>query len=163
MAAPHPVAGRHHRVTSDYAFASRWTVARSRESLWDVLETLLDTDDPMVWWPSVHVEQYDGSSMSLRADSPFGYSLRFDVADLRAQRPDQLTFIAHGDLRGNGVVQFVAAGQATCHLDIDWKVSLDRVWMRRTSWLLRPLFRAGHSLIMRQGQRRLNRWLNATP
>lgn len=146
-------------MTPDYAFASRWTVARSRDSLWDVFEHLLGTDDPMLWWPSVHVENYDGVTMSLRADSAFGYSLRFRLTNLQVRRPGILTFIAQGDLRGTGVVSFVEAGDMACHLDIAWKVSVDRRWMRRSSWLLRPVFRAGHTLIMRQGQKRLNAWL----
>lgn len=146
-------------MTADYAFVSRWTVARSRESLWDVLELLLETDDPMVWWPAVQVRSYDGQTMTVRAASAFGYALTFSMTDLDARRPDRLTFAASGDLRGAGVVTFSDSQTDSCVMDIDWQVTTDRGWMRRTSWLLRPLFTVGHLLIMRQGQRHLNAWL----
>lgn len=146
-------------MTADYVFVSRWNIARSRESLWDTLDDLLATDDPMVWWPSVHVQGYDGSTMTVRAASVFGYSLTFDLADLEARRPDRLTFSATGDLRGRGVVTFAESSDDTCSMMIDWRVAADRRWMRRTEWLLRPVFVAGHGLIMRQGEKRLNSWL----
>jgi hypothetical protein len=46
-------------------------------------------------------------------------------------------------------------------MDIDWRVATDRRWMRWTGWLLRPVFVAGHHLIMRQGEKNLNAWLSA--
>lgn len=146
-------------MTARYVFVSRWTIARSRDSLWDVLDDLLATDDPMVWWPSVTVQRYDGSAMTVRAASAFGYSLTFELADLEARRPDRLTFAATGDLRGHGVVTFVDQGCDGCEMEIDWRVEADRRWMRWTGWLLRSLFVAGHALIMRQGEKNLNRWL----
>lgn len=146
-------------MTADYVFESRWQVARSRDSLWDALDHLLDTDDPMVWWPSVQVQRYDGSTMTVRAASAFGYSLTFELADLQAHRPDRLTFSATGDLRGSGVVTFAESGPASCAMTIDWRVAADRRWMRWTGWLLRPVFVAGHWLIMRQGEKKLNAWL----
>lgn len=150
-------------MTSSYVFVSRWSIARSRDSLWDVLDDLLATDDPMVWWPSVSVQRYDGSVMTVRAASAFGYSLTFDLADLEASRPDRLTFNATGDLRGRGVVTFADHGPRRCEMDIDWRVDTDRRWMRWTGWLLRPLFVAGHALIMRQGEKKLNAWLARQP
>lgn len=146
-------------MSADYAFVSQWTVARSRESLWDVLEKLLATDDPMIWWPSVQVRNYDGETMTVRAASAFGYALTFSMTDLDVRRPDRLTFAANGDLRGTGVVTFVEADAETSVMEIDWRVVADRRWMRWSGWLLRPLFTAGHTLIMRQGERHLNTWL----
>lgn len=146
-------------MSADYAFVSRWTVARSRESLWDVLEDLLATDDPMPWWPAVQVQSYDGTSMTVRAASAFGYALTFSMTDLDVRRPDRLTFQANGDLRGSGAVTFVDADATSCVMEIDWRVVTDRRWMRLTGWFLRPIFRAGHTLIMRQGEKHLNTWL----
>lgn len=147
-------------MSSDYVFVSRWIVPRTRESLWDVLEGLLDTDDPMVWWPAVNVQDYDGDKMTVRAASAFGYSLTFTLTDLTAQRPDRLTFAARGDLRGAGVVTFEESDASSCTMEIDWQVRADRRWMRWSGWLLRPLFRAGHTIIMRQGEKHLNAWLS---
>lgn len=150
-------------MSSEYQLVSQWSVARSREDLWDVLDEWLATDDPMVWWPSVHTESYDGDTLRLRARSVLGYALRFCLDDLTRRRPESLSFTSTGDLRGSGVVTFIEQGPSSCSMRIDWRVAVDRRWMRWTGWLLRPAFVAGHHLIMRQGERNLQRWLETQP
>lgn len=145
-------------MNSDYGFRTRWEVACGRESLWNALESLLAGDDPMVWWPSVEVTHYDDDKLAVRAASRFGYRLTFRLTDLQLSRPDRLTFRSEGDLRGSGGVTFVDLDDASA-MDIDWRVTIDRRWMRWTGWALRPMFVAGHHLIMRQGEKHLNRWL----
>jgi len=147
-------------MNSEYMFRSRWHVGHTRESLWDSLEALLETDDPMPWWPSVQVTHYDGDDLELRAASFLGYALTFRLADLESFRPERLTFTSKGDLRGTGEVTFVDLG-ARSAMDIYWRVATDRPWMRRTAWVLRPLFVGAHHLIMRQGEKHLNEWLDA--
>jgi hypothetical protein len=147
-------------MNSAYEFRSRWHVGHSRESLWDSLEALLATDNPIPWWPSVQVTYYDGDDLELRAASHLGYALTFRLADLESYRPDRLTFTSSGDLRGTGEVTFVDLG-ARSAMDIDWHVATDRRWMRWSTWVLRPVFVAGHHLIMRQGEKHLNAWLDA--
>ncbi|NRQ50654.1 hypothetical protein [Aeromicrobium stalagmiti] len=146
-------------MNSDYVLVSRWSVPLSRENLWDVLDELLATDDPMVWWPSVQVTAYDGDTMTVRASSAFGYALTFSLADLTARRPDSLTFTSVGDLRGSGDVTFADLGPRGCAMTIDWRVATDRRWMQVTGWVLRPVFVAGHHLIMRQGEKHLRAYL----
>ena len=146
-------------MNSTYEFHSRWRVSCSRESLWDEVEALLASDDPMAWWGHVEVVAYDGSNLSLRASSRFGYRLAFRLTTLQLSRPERLTFDASGDLRGNGVVTFVEGVDNSSYMDIDWRVRTDRRWMRWSGWLLRPVFVAGHHLIMRQGEKHLNLWL----
>lgn len=146
-------------MNSDYAFVSRWPVALSRERLWDVVEDLLASDNPLVWWPSVQVSDYDGSAMRVRVRSALGYAVTFTMADLATRRPDSLRFTASGDLQGSGNVSFVPDGPAACVVVIDWRVTTRRRWMRRTAWVLRPAFVAGHHLVMRQGRRHLVAWL----
>lgn len=148
-------------MNSDYVLISRWRVDRSRESLWNVLEALLATPDPLPWWPSVHVTAYDGDNLDVRASSGLGYAVTFRLANLQVHRPDRLSFTSEGDLRGRGVVTFVELTPETSAMDIDWRVATDRRWMRRTSWLLRPVFVAGHRIVMRQGEKHLNEWLQA--
>lgn len=148
-------------MASDFAFVSTWSVACSRDELWDVLEQLLATSDPMIWWPSLDVTGYDGRTMSVRARSGLGYALDFVMDDLETHRPDALTFSATGDLRGTGVVTIRELGADACAMDIDWRVAADRGWIRRSAWLLRPVFVAGHHLVMRRGEKHFNRWLAA--
>lgn len=148
-------------MNSDYVLVSRWRVNCSRESLWDVLEGLLATSDPLPWWPSVQVTAYDGDDLDVRAASGLGYAVTFRLGNLKTHRPGRLTFTAEGDLRGRGEVTFVELTHETSAMDIDWRVATDRRWMRWTAWLLRPVFVAGHHIVMRQGEKHLNAWLAA--
>lgn len=149
-------------MNSNYELHSRWQVVRGRESLWDELEGLLASDDPMAWWKSVEVVDYDGSNLLVRAASRFGYRLTFELRNLHLSRPERLTFDSAGELRGHGVVTFTDGGDGlSSAMDIDWRVAVDRRWMRWTGWLLRPVFVAGHHLIMGQGEKNLNAWLSA--
>lgn len=149
-------------MNSRYEFHSRWQLVVKRESLWDELEALLASDDPMVWWAPVEVLAYDGRNLSLRAASRFGYRLAFRLTNLQLSRPERLTFDSVGDLRGDGVVTCTDGSDGrSSAMDIDWRVATERRWMRWTGWLLRPLFVAGHHMIMRQGEKSLNRWLAA--
>ena len=148
-------------MNSDYVLVSRWRVDRDRESLWDVLEALLKTSDPLPWWPSVQVTAYDGDNLDLRAASGLGYSVTFRLANLQSSRPERLSFTSEGDLRGSGEVRFLELTSDSSEMDIDWRVATDRRWMRWTAWILRPVFVAGHHIVMRQGEKHLNAWLAA--
>ncbi len=109
----------------------------------------------------MQVTAYDGDNLDLRAASGLGYAVTFRLANLKSQRPDRLTFTSEGDLRGSGEVTFLELTPETSEMDIDWRVATDRRWMRWTAWILRPVFVAGHHIVMRQGEKHLNAWLHA--
>lgn len=142
-----------------YELHSRWDLVVSREVLWDGLESLLDSDDPMAWWPSVHVASYADGTLDVRASSHLGYTLRFRLHDLETHRPEAMTVASDGDLRGSGTLSFSDVSPDRSAIDIQWNVSVDRAWMKATSWVLRPIFALGHHLVMAQGEKRLNQWL----
>lgn len=144
-----------------YELNSGWSLTATADAVWDALESLLATDDPFPWWPSVRVVAGDGSALQLEARSIFGYVVRFRLHDL-VRRPSRcLTFASDGDLRGQGSVTIRPVNASSCLAEIQWNVSADRAWMRATSWLLRPIFVAGHHVLMRQGEKNFNRWLAA--
>lgn len=142
-----------------YELHSRWELGLSRDDVWDGLEELLASDDPMSWWPSVHVEDRTDGDLNVRASSHLGYGLRFRIHDLQTDRPNSLTIASDGDLRGHGVLTFAEVSTHGSAIDVQWNVSVDRAWMKATSWLLRPVFALGHHLVMAQGEKRLNQWL----
>lgn len=146
---------------SAFDLVSRWSLPAARDVVWDAVDELLASDDPLAWWPSLRVDDYDGSVVRVQVRSAFGYRLRFTLTDLQASPPHALTFAATGDLRGRGRATFTDAGPRRCEVLIEWNVDTRRRWMRRTGWLLRPVFVAGHHLVMRQGRRHLTAWLHA--
>lgn len=142
-----------------YELHSRWDMSASRDAVWNGLEELLASDDPMSWWPAVRVERREGDDLNVRASSHLGYTLRFRLHDLQTHRPETLTIASDGDLRGHGTLTFAESSDSSSTIDVQWNVSVDRTWMKATSWLLRPVFGLGHGLVMAQGEKRLNRWL----
>ena len=113
----------------------------------------------MIWWPSVQVTESVPGKVTLRTRSRFGYHLDFWLTDLVLDEPDQMRFAADGDLAGRGLVTFTSARPLSTAMLIDWQVSTVRPWMRRSSWLLRPVFLLGHRLVMREGERRFAAWV----
>lgn len=146
-------------MANAYKMTSRWDIQVSRDALWEVFDEILDSPDPMPWWSEVRVISNDGTSMSLEARSPIGYTLRFRVHDLVADKPDTLTYASDGDLRGSGSTTFRSISADSCVLHFAWDVSVDRAWMRATSLVLRPLFILGHNAVMAQGEKKFNGWL----
>ncbi|MEO6473202.1 MAG: hypothetical protein ABIR57_14475 [Aeromicrobium sp.] len=142
-----------------YEFRSRWEIPTSRDDLWDAIEVLLASDNPMPWWTAVSVLDYRGGDLLLRAKSHIGYTLEFRLNDLVATRPETMTFDSDGDLRGSGNLSFVDIDADRSAIDIHWHVGVDRAWMKATSWILRPVFTLGHHLVMNQGERKFNSWL----
>lgn len=117
----------------------------------------------MIWWPSVHATESIPGRLSLRARSRFGYSLDFRLTHLKLEQPERMRFAAEGDLAGHGVIMFEDRGPAQTAMLIDWQVDTSRAWMRRTSWLLRPVFTLAHHRIMHEGERRFAGWVIDQP
>lgn len=142
-----------------YAFRSRWDLPVERRRLWEVVQEALGAEDPIPWWGRVRVVGRDDGELHLVAESGLGYRLRFTIDQLELNRPDTMTFRATGDLVGRAVLRFVPVGRHRTLLLINWDVEVTRPWMRRTDAVLRPVFTAAHHVVMRQGERRLRRWL----
>lgn len=149
------------RAARRYHFRTRWRVEQGCEDLWDTLEQLLASDDPMPWWRSVRVVGHHGDELDLVANSVLGYRLAFTVYDLDLVRPTSIRLRSRGDLDGHAFLTFTPEGGATTRVDVEWNVAATRRWMQRLDPVLRPAFVLAHGVIMWTGQRRLNRWLAA--
>src|SRR5690606_37481232 len=95
------------------------------------------------------------------AHSGLGYQLRFAVNELKLDRPSTMRFDVDGDVAGTGVLSFVPTGPRETTVVIDWNVRLTRRWMQRCDPVLRPVFVTAHRVVMRRGERRLQRWLKS--
>lgn len=138
-----------------FTFRSTWPVPVDASRLWELIGVLLESDDPMVWWPSVRTLAYSGDRLTVEADSRLGYRLEFSLTDLRVDRPHGLSFRGEGELDGAGRVAVTGAPTAT--LVIDWTATPRPGWMQGR-WL-RPWLRLGHRLVMRQGRRHFTAWV----
>lgn len=143
---------------SQYSFITHWLVGERSDRLWDLLSDGLNRGDPLPWWGMVQAISSDTESIRLQANSGLGYRLDFHVFDLHEVPGRKLSFRVDGDLDGDGVVMFTGMGPQSI-LTIHWHVSVQKSWMRRSQWLLRPVFYRAHTLVMAIGHRRLKKWL----
>lgn len=144
--------------TSRYVLRSRWRLPLDVAAAWDVVESLLSSPDPFVWWDAVTVQDRADDRLRVVTRSHAGYVLRFELHDLDVRRPDRVTVRAVGDLDGHGTIRVRPDGAGSV-IDVDWQVETTRAWMRRTAPVMRPVFVAAHAMVMRQGRRAFVRWL----
>lgn len=139
---------------------SVWRVDASVKACWDFLVS--PSQHWVDWWPSlrsIDVERTDdvvGSTAACVWRSPLGHALRFTLTLTDLAPGEQIVLVSDGDLSGAGTIEFSQNGNGT-RLDIDWQIHTTRRWMNLTGLVLRPLFTWGHNVVMRTGERGLNR------
>ena len=149
-----------------YRFVTNWQVHASCEDVSDVLE---DTDRISVWWPSVYrecavVERGGEHALGRRVEVTtkgfLPYLLRWRYIVVEQNYPHGSRIVADGDLEGDGRWTLRQNGDDT-DVTYEWTVRANHAFVRRFSWLLRPLFAANHNWTMRDGLRGLQRQLAA--
>ncbi|TDE13444.1 SRPBCC family protein [Jiangella asiatica] len=145
-----------------YELASTWRVAAPLDRTWAFLTDPGQRWDD--WWPnleSIDVRRTTdlvGSVAACRWRSPGGYALTFTLV-LAEVDPGRLVVLdVDGDLLGQSAVRFTHDGDGS-RLDIDLRVRTTRAWMNVAGVVLHPLFRFGHRVVMRRGERGLSRVL----
>lgn len=145
-----------------YALGSTWRVAAPLERTWAFLT------DPgqrwSDWWPSLEsievrrTPALTGSTAACRWRSPIGYALTFSLTLTGVDPERRVVLDIDGDLSGRSEVRFGPEGTGS-RLDIDLHVRTTRPWMNVAGVMLHPVFRLGHGVVMRRGERGLGRVL----
>jgi len=147
-----------------YRFTTRWQVAARCEDVSDALE---DTDRISRWWPSVYREctilerggeHGLGRRVAVTTKGFLPYLIRWQFTVVEELYPYGSRIVATGDLEGEGrwTLRPVDGGSAVTY---EWTVRANHAFIRRFSWLLRPLFSLNHNWTMQQGLRGLRREL----
>jgi hypothetical protein len=148
---------------NEFHFVSRWHVSASRSA---TFERLIDIGGFARWWPGFHTTASRapptavGHAAHVELRSLIPVALRFDLLIVSAVENEELCAAAEGDLRGSARVHLREA-QASTEVVFDWNVALEHPWLRPLSMPFRPLFVLSHDLMMRRGERGLERVLNA--
>lgn len=139
-----------------FVLTSRWHVAAAPAAVWVLLAEI---EAWPRWWRYVKRARIvsrsattpvgDVAAIDWRSALPYGLKLR--VATTASERPRLLEGHADGDLRGVGTWLIEAADDGGSDVTYRWEVALERPWMRRFAWLLRPLFEWNHFVVMRAG------------
>jgi uncharacterized protein YndB with AHSA1/START domain len=148
-----------------YRFLTTWVIEAERERVWDAV---YDSDSWPDWWRGVtRTERLaDGDDRGVgqrgvyhwRARLP--YTVRFEVVSTRVERPHLLEGDASGELAGVGRWRFYEDAGTTAVL-YEWNVRTTRAWMNLLAPVAKPIFRANHDWVMRNGGEGLARLLGS--
>jgi hypothetical protein len=152
-------------MTKQYHFITQW---QFEAPLSDVWQAIYDSENWPSWWKSVKSVKETvagdargiGSIRTYTLTSPMGYHLSFNI--LLTDREDLLLLqgAASGHLHGTGSWYFTEQEGVT-YVECHWQVATTVKWMNWLSFLLAPVFRYNHDLVMRNGARGLARKLQA--
>jgi hypothetical protein len=148
-----------------YRFCTTWVLEADRERVWDAI---YDSDSWPEWWRGIASTRRlaDGGEHGLgqrgvyewRARVP--YTVRFEMVSTVVERPYLLGGEASGELEGTGLWRFFSDRGATAVV-YDWNVRTTKAWMNLFGPVARPIFRANHDWVMRNGGEGLAKLLGA--
>lgn len=150
--------------SSHYDFVTQWKIPAPLERVW--AELMVPENWPC-WWRGVqNVELLQSGTDEVGTGavrrytwrSRLPYRLSFDMTTTRIQPQTLIEGTATGDLAGRGIWQLEQSNGIT-HVRYDWHVVANKWWMRRVSWLARPLFEWNHDVVMDWGRQGLIRRL----
>ena len=146
-----------------YRFSTTWVLEADREDVW---AAIYDSDSWSEWWHGIEstTRLADGDSEGIgqrgvyewRARIP--YTVRFEIVSTVVERPHRLGGDASGELEGTGLWRFFSEGDVTAVI-YDWDVRITKPWMNALGPLAKPIFRANHDWVMRNGGEGLARRL----
>lgn len=143
-----------------YEFVTSWEMPAPPEMLYDLLAD-----------PSRYTSWMKRFSVQVRPVSPgngegigrediyevrafLPYSLRWKLKCVQARRPHEFLSEASGDLAGTGRWSFCKNTSGTLVV-FEWKVAANKPFLRRFTWLLRPVFQWNHDWVMKRWERDL--------
>lgn len=152
-----------HTAPNEYVWRSEWLLSAPVERVWAALAR---PEDWPRWWPFVAsvvtLRPGDGRDMgSLRRfewRTRLPYRIRLEMETLEVEPERLLRARALGDAEGVGTWRLQSRGGQT-RVVYEWRIHLDRPWMRRWAPLAAPLFRWNHDRVMAAGRAGLARYL----
>ena len=155
-----------------YDLASSWTFPNSRQEVWDVIA------DPNMawpnWWPgctlakpldratrtgATNEELLLATTATLKFKASLGYTLSVSYHPTHVNAPNEITFDASGDLKGEGHVVLSTLDNSNTQMDVEWRVRPTSRWMTFLSPMAAPAITYAHAALMRRGEEGLRRYL----
>ena len=141
-----------------YSFVTTWRVKAKISEVWPVL---MDAESWPQWWKGMKdvkvLQQGDDhgiGTITYYEVGAFFHSLQFTLKTISIKEHRFIEGIAAGDLIGTGRWEFVEANGITIVV-YSWNVKTTKRWMNRWAWLLRPVFKFSHNMVMRWGEQGL--------
>lgn len=148
-----------------YVFITRWQIKAPVEDVWNAIYNSLEWPQ---WWKGVKearsIEEGDARGINGIREytwkSILPYKLKFASKLLEREDHKRLYGIAFGELEGEGTWHFFEKDGIT-YLQYDWKVATKKKWMNALSFLMKPIFKYNHDIVMKWGAKGLAKKLDA--
>ena len=149
-----------------YSFVTKWQLKAPIQEVWDAIYNSLEWPQ---WWKGVisviEIEKNDEAGIngvrSYTWKSALPYKLNFNMKLIEKKPLRSLKGIAFGELVGNGKWLFKQK-DSIVYVQYNWNVITTKKWMNIFSFLLKPLFRINHNIVMHWGGKCLAKKLGTT-
>jgi hypothetical protein len=148
-----------------YKFITQWQIEAPVNDVW---YAIYESDEWPNWWKGVvcvkMIKENDVNGINgIRAytwKSALPYKLSFTIKLTEKQELKLLKGIASGELEGDGTWLFNEENGVT-KIQYNWNVKTTKTWMNYFVFILKPLFKLNHDIIMKWGAEGLAKKLNA--
>ena len=142
-----------------YHFESNWELKAPVNEVFNVIKNSKQWPD---WWKSItKVEEKEsggndslGNVRNYTIKSPIGYKLRFDLLLTDIILDSLIGGDASGDLIGRGSWLFTEKNNI-CYITCLWDVKTTKGWMNTFRFILAPILKWNHKLVMKKGAKGL--------
>lgn len=147
-----------------YTFKTRWLIDADKAAAAHAITDLAHWVD---WWQGLEsLEVITPASDILGSEVKYiwrsvGYRLTLTIRITEYTEGEFMKFTAAGDLNGFGTCRFESVSDGQTALIITWDVSTTKPAMNLLAPILRPVFIKNHHQLMDNGERGLNRYLQA--
>jgi hypothetical protein len=149
-----------------YKFITHWQI---RAPLNDVWQAIYESTEWPNWWKGLQrvqvIEPNDSTGINGVREytwkSVLPYTLSFKLKITAKEDFKFLHGIAFGELEGDGT-WFFKEEKGITKIQYNWNVKTNKAWMNYLAFVLKPLFRLSHNIIMKEGAKGLAKKLHAT-
>jgi|SRR5262245_40700965 len=140
---------------AEYTFLTTWLLTADRERIWDAI---YESERWPQWWRGVEeaekLVEGDERGVGQRGryvwKAKLPYRVNFEIVTTRVERPHLLEGDADGELAGVGRWRLFEQDGVTA-VTYEWRVRTTRPWMNLLAPVARPIFKANHDYVMRNG------------
>jgi Polyketide cyclase / dehydrase and lipid transport len=152
-------------METQYSFVTNWEIEASLQEVWNAI---YNSPEWPQWWKGVvsveEIEKEDVNGLnSVKAyiwKSVLPYKLAFTMRLTEKEPMRRLKGIAFGELEGEGEWTFSEQNRII-KLQYNWNVYTKKAWMNYLSFVLKPVFKYNHNVVMHWGAVGLAKKLNA--
>lgn len=142
-------------MPAHYSFVTNWELEAPLEDVWNAIYNSLEWPR---WWKGVHsvVEiqpNNDSGVNGIRAytwKSALPYQLTFSMQLTEKESLKRLKGIAFGELEGTGE-WFFSEHNGIVHVRYNWSIVTNKKWMNTFAFLLKPVFKFNHNIVIHWG------------